>query len=211
MNPELICISGNTGSGKSTLTRVLAATTGWRAFVEDANTNPYLAEYLSSPTDWGLHVQLHYLARHLKDSESIRAARVPVVRDRSFYEGAEIYARELYASGLISERDYRLYWSLYEPIVALLPQPTVLLYLYASPDLLISRISQRARTNEHLISRDRVETTCRLYDEWIGGFKTCPVVRVDIADHDFLHDPNSVQYVLSRIREATDSSFGLHQ
>lgn len=200
MKSPLICICGNTGSGKSTLTKLIATALGCLPLVEVAQGNPYLDDYLLDPSQWGFHVQLHYLVRHLKDSPLIRESKITIIRDRSFYEGAEIYAKELLTSGRMSRRDYDLYQSLYELLLPNLPIPDALIYLCGDPETLLSRISRRSRQNEDRITKARLETTCQLYDAWIRDFVTCPVIKVTIADRDFLHRPAEISFLLSELK-----------
>src|SRR5438045_3513723 len=101
IKPKLVFISGNSGVGKSTLTHALAERLAWDSYVERPELNPFLSDYFLDVNRWALHVQLFYLARHLRDCTQIRERGRPVVRDRSFYEGAEIYVPHLLSEGVL--------------------------------------------------------------------------------------------------------------
>lgn len=197
---HFVVISGNSGVGKSTLTRLLGERLNWTSFVDNSEANPYLTEFLEDMRVCGLHVQLFYLARHFRDSISIELADRSIVRDRSFYEGAEIYARNLYQEGKLSERDWRLYRSLYEPIVAKLPVPNLMIYLRASVPLLMRRIAKRARRNEHTYTPEYLAQLNELYERWVQSVTVCPVLSVDVDSLDFLERPQDLDSLVEQIK-----------
>lgn len=197
---HFIVISGNSGVGKSTLTRLLAERLNWSALIDHAERNPYLFEFLEDMRFWGLHVQLFYLARHFRDSHSIESTDRSLVRDRSFYEGAEIYARNLHQEGKLSERDWRLYLSLYEPMISRLPVPNLMIYLQASVPLLMRRIAARARRNKHAYTPEYLTQLNILYERWINSFTLCPVLSVNVDSLDFLETPTDLDNLVGEIK-----------
>lgn len=168
-------------------------------FIEPADANPYLEEFLEDMGSWGLHVQLYYLARHLRDARLIDSDSNSAVRDRSFYEGAEIYARNLRRDGKLSERDWRLYRSLYDAILPQLPVPSLLIFLRAGAPFLNSRVQERGRRNEESLTADLLAKTNDLYDEWINSFTLCPVLRVQAEDFDFLNSSSDLDQLIHGI------------
>lgn len=196
-----VVISGNTGSGKSTLTRLLAKHLQWDALIEPADSNPYLPEYFRDQSALGLHVQMYYLARHLRDAHTINMAATSMLRDRSFYEGAEIYIRRLREEQLITERDRNLYDLLYQAMIPFMPVPNLVIYLRAPVSLLRERIAQRGRHNESFLSHDYLSHANVLYEEWIGRFRLCPVFVVDSTAVDFVKCPADLQALAERVRE----------
>jgi len=204
--PQLVFVCGNTGSGKSTLTELLAKELSAVPYVSVAEKNPYLTDFHADGRAWGFHVQLHYLVRHLRDSLSIAVETRTIVRDRSFYEGAEVYARELLETNCMTDRDYSLYRSLYETFLPMLPRPTVVIYLRSTPQLLLRRIALRARRNEQpYMTEDRLIRLNALYEAWIRTLTVCPVVTVDNDDYEFVKNGNDLSTIVQMVTRVLGS------
>ena len=170
VNKKFIAIAGNVGVGKSSLTRLLAERLGWEPFYEAVDDNPYLADFYRDMRSWSFHSQIFFLTRRLRHHRQLLDHPNSVVQDRSVYEDAEIFARNLYEQGNMAERDYRSYRELYEVLTQFLPPPDVVVYLRASVDTLLQRIRLRGREFEQNIDPGYLEQLNRLYEEWIEGF-----------------------------------------
>ena len=122
-----------------------------------------------------------------------------MLQDRSIYEDAEMFAKNLYRQGQMSDRDYGTYRELYEVLTLYLPPPDLVVYLRASVDTLISRIHQRGRDYERDISPDYLARLNLLYDEWIENFKLCPILTIPADQLDYVHQDGHLDIVTSVI------------
>lgn len=203
LNPEkkFVAIAGNIGVGKSTLTGILGEALGWEPFYEAVDENPYLADFYGDMRRWSFHSQVFFLSRRLQHHRQLVDHYGSVVQDRSVYEDAEIFARNLYARDQMSERDYRAYRDLYEGIRAFLPPPDLLVYLKSDVDTLLQRIKLRGRDFERDISPDYLQRLNQLYDNWIERWDSCAVLVVPANEMDFQHDDVARRVIIDSVRE----------
>ncbi len=181
-----VAVAGNIGVGKSTLTELLCYRLGWKPFFEAVSDNPYLSDFYADMHRWSFHSQVFFLARRLHHYHRLVEHPTSVIQDRTIYEDAEVFAENLYRQGYLSPRDYRTYRDIYEAVVTFLPPPDLIIYLKASETTLRRRIALRGREFERDISEEYLAQLNRLYDEWIQGFKLCPVLTILADDLDFV-------------------------
>jgi len=201
-NKHFVAIAGNIGVGKSTLTAILADAFGWKPFYEAVDENPFLADFYADMQRWSFHSQVFFLSRRLQHHRQLVDHPGSVVQDRSVYEDAEIFARNLFEKGQMSERDYSAYHDLYDGIRAFLPSPDLLVYLKGSIDTLQSRIKLRGRDFERDMSVGYLERLNTLYDDWIDRWESCPVLVIPADDMDFQHDEDVRHLVIEGVRES---------
>lgn len=198
---RFIAIAGNVGVGKSTLTALLAERLGWVPFFEAVDENPYLADFYADMQTWSFHSQIYFLSRRLRHHRQLLDHPNSVVQDRSVYEDAEIFARNLYLQQDMAERDYRSYRELYEVLTSFLPPPDLVVYLRASLPTLLERIAKRGRDYELAISPDYLERLNRLYEEWIENFTLCPVLTVPADELDFVANNSHLVLITEKVLE----------
>jgi len=196
---KFIAVAGNVGVGKSSLTRLLSEYLCWEPFYEAVDDNPYLADFYKDMKTWSFHSQIFFLSRRLRHHRQIVEWPGTVVQDRTVYEDAEVFAKNLYQQGLMSERDYRSYRELYETVIEILPPPDLVIYLRASVPTLLARIRQRGRDYEQDISPEYLEQLNVLYEEWIENFTLCPVLTVPADDLDFVHHNSHLELITARV------------
>ena len=157
MNKKFIAIAGNIGVGKSTLTGLLGSRFGWKPYYEVVDTNPYLSDFYERMKDWAFHLQVFFLSKRFEHHKKMIEEPETVIQDRSIYEDAEVFSRNLYYEGKFVERDYRNYLSLFKCMTSYLKSPDLLIYLRASVDTLQHRIRSRGRSCEKEIPREYLE------------------------------------------------------
>jgi len=201
---QFIAVAGNVGVGKSTLTRMLANRLDWEPFFEAVDDNPYLADFYSDMKAWSFHSQIFFLTRRLRHHRLLLDHPKSVVQDRSVYEDAEIFARNLHQQGNMTDRDYRSYRELYEVLTQFLPPPDMVIYLKASAATLQNRIRMRGREFEQDIDPAYLLRLNELYEDWIARFKLSPVLIVPADDLDFVANGSHLDLIVAKIREKLD-------
>jgi len=196
-----VTIAGNIGVGKSTLVTLLSRKLGWEPVFEAVAENPYLADFYDDMNRWSFHSQVFFLTRRLQQHHSLLQQPSAVLQDRSVYEDAEIFARNLYKQGHLSERDWASYFELYQTLAQLLKPPDLVIYLRASTATLRRRIAGRGREYERNIADTYLQDLNRLYDEWAAGFRLSPVLTVDTDNLDYVQYDEHLEQIWSRISD----------
>jgi deoxyadenosine/deoxycytidine kinase len=159
--------------------QLLSRELSWEPFFEPEANNPYLADFYRDMPTWSFQSQIFFLAHRLRAHRAILDHPGSVLQDRSVYEDAEIFARNLYLQGLMDERDYRAYHDLFYMMVDFLRPPDLVVYLRAPVDVLLERIRTRSRDFEREIPRPYLAQLNERYEEWVARFDLCPVLTVD--------------------------------
>lgn len=191
MKKTYVAIAGNIGVGKTTLTHLLMERFGWTGYLEKVVDNPYLPDFYQDMPRWAFQSQIFFLKERLKDHLQIQAAKNSCVQDRTIYEDAEIFARNLFERRLMLPRDYQCYHDMYQSIVALLSPPDLFIYLRASIWTLTSRIRQRGRDYEKNIDKEYLQQLNIAYDRWakrVAGKYSILVIDTDNYDMNRDHD-----------------------
>lgn len=198
---KFIAVAGNIGVGKSTLVKLLSEQLNWIPFYEPVTENPYLEDFYEEMGTWGFHSQIYFLMRRLRIHRKLIDEKGSVIQDRSVYEDAEIFAHNLFLQDAISERDYATYRELYQVLVEFLPPPDLIIYLRASLETLLFRISKRDRSYERTISASYLSELNELYEDWIEGFEMCPVLIVPCDNLDYVAKPQHLAMIIEKINE----------
>jgi deoxyadenosine/deoxycytidine kinase len=197
-----IVVAGNIGVGKSTLTALLAQRLGWTPFYEPNADNPYLADFYRDMRRWSFHAQVSFLAQRVAQHKALLERDTPAVLDRSVYEDAEVFARNLYQRGALSGRDWETYQGLYRTMSSLLRPPDLIVYLRASVPTLMRRIAQRGRDYERDIAPDYLISLNVLYERWISQFRASTMLTIDADALDFVSQPEDLDAVIGQITRA---------
>ena len=204
----LLAVAGMVGTGKTTLTHALARRFGFAVALESVDDeNPWLTPYYSpnpnAQKEFALRLQLHFLATRFHAMRKMRALGGGWILDRTWYEDAEIFARGLYENEVMSRHEYELYQRLYVELLtgpAARP-PRLLIYLHGSLDLVVARIGQRGREAERDMPPSYWKSLHARYASWIGEFRRCPVLELDIRDYDLLRDPAAIDDIAATVRQ----------
>ena len=193
-----IAIAGNIGSGKTTLTKMLASHYGWTPKFESVDFNPYLSDFYKDMERWSFNLQIYFLNKRFKDVVDISKTNEVVIQDRTIYEDAKIFAPNLHDMGLMSTRDFENYSDLFELMMSLVGNPDLLIYLKSTIPNLISQIQKRGRDYEQSISLEYLSGLNRLYEEWIAEYEH-PLLIIDADDLDFVNNPDDFSKIKDRI------------
>lgn len=192
-----LAIAGNIGVGKSTLTGILAERYRLHPVFEAAGENPYLEDFYLDMPRYAFHSQIFFLSKRLRQHLTEVNANERVIQDRTIYEDAAIFARNLFEEGVMEARDYRSYCQLYQAIAAALRPPDLLIYLRAEVATLRARIAERGRGYEASISTDYLARLNDLYERWIEGYDLSERLVIE-SDETDCSDPADLAQLLGR-------------
>ena len=194
-----VAIAGNIGAGKSTLTRLLSSTFNRVPVYEAVEENPYLEDFYRDMKRYAFHSQMFFLGKRLEQHLAQVNPGQRVIQDRTIYEDAAIFAHNLYAEGILSERDYRSYRQMYEAIGMALRPPDLLIYLEASLPTLRHHIAQRGRDYEAGIEDEYLERLNELYEGWIEGYELSELLVLPADELDFVRSDEDREKVLELV------------
>lgn len=199
-----IAVAGNIGSGKSSLTKLLSERFGWKAYYESVDDNPYLDDFYKDMKRWSFHLQIYFLSKRFKDHMEIINSPHSIIQDRSIYEDAEIFAKNLYEMGNMDERDYKNYVELFSIMTSFLKPPDLIIYLRASVDTLIHQIKLRGRTFEQNIPREYLERLNKYYENWITRYDLGELLILETDELDFVNDEKDFEKVVEKVTNALE-------
>jgi len=198
---KYLVLAGNIGAGKSTLVGLLADRLGFRPYFEPVAENPYLKDFYADMERWAFQSQAFFMSHRVKSHRALMDDPQSVVQDRSLYEDAEVFARNLHDRGSMTDRDWATYEGLYRSLIALLPPPDLVVYLRASVPTLKKRIALRGRGFEASIPDEYLAGLNRLYEEWLEGFDLAPVLVVPGDRLDFVAESRDLKAIVRTIEE----------
>ncbi|GGB84211.1 deoxynucleoside kinase [Dyadobacter sediminis] len=195
-----IAIIGNIGAGKTTLTQMLGEYFKWEVMYEAVEGNPYLADFYQDMERWAFNLQIYFLNSRFAQVQKIRSATYStVIQDRTIYEDAFIFARNLHDSGVLTERDYQTYLLLFETIIKTVSQPDLLIYLKADIPKLVAQIRKRGREFESDISVDYLQNLNNYYEDFTKNYDHGKIIEIDVNQMDFASNPNDFQFIVSKL------------
>ena len=202
-----IAIAGNIGSGKTTLTRMLAEHFHWTPKFESVDYNPYLADFYNDMERWSFNIQIYFLNKRFLDVVEINKHEEVIVQDRSIYEDACIFAPNLHNMGLMSTRDYENYASLFSLMVSLVKAPDLLIYLRSSIPHLVGNIQKRGREYESSIRLDYLKGLNALYEQWVENYKDGKLLILDVDKLNFEEKPEDFSRICDLIEAQLNGLF----
>jgi len=194
-----VAIAGNIGAGKTTLTRLLAKHYKWDAHYESVEENPYLDDFYGEMERWSFNLQVYFLNSRFRQILDILSSGKSIIQDRTIYEDAHIFAPNLHAMGLMANRDYNNYSSLFELMERLVQPPDLLIYLRASISTLVDQIHKRGRDYENSISIDYLSRLNERYEAWISTYTKGKLLIIDVDNLNFVDNPEDLGKIVDRI------------
>ena len=194
-----VAIAGNIGAGKTTLTKLLAKHYKWEPHYESVEENPYLDDFYGEMERWSFNLQVYFLNSRFRQILEIRESGKNIIQDRTIYEDSQIFAPNLHAMGLMPNRDYNNYKSLFELMERLVSPPDLLIYLRASIPTLVGQIHKRGRDYENSISIDYLSRLNERYEAWISKYKKGKLLIIDVDNLDFVENQEDLGSIIDRI------------
>lgn len=194
-----VAVSGNIGSGKTTLTGLLSKHYGWESHYEDVDGNPYINDFYAEMQRWSFNMQIYYLNNRFNQVLEIREGKKGVIQDRTIYEDAYIFAPNLHSMGLMTTRDFETYFSLFNLLDKFVQPPDVLVYLRASVPRLVSQIQNRGREYEEAIRLDYLKRLNERYEAWISTYDKGKLLIIDVDNNNFRDDPEDLGEIIRKI------------
>lgn len=199
-NPKHIAIAGNIGAGKTTLVKKLSSQFGWEPHFESVEDNPYLEDFYGNMKLWSFPLQIHFLHSRFNQVLKILESEKTIIQDRTIYEDAHIFAKNLHASGFMETRDFENYFSLFQTMSRQVSPPDLMIYLRASIPTLIEHISKRGREYESSISIKYLEDLNEQYEEWIADYKLGKILIIDVSQFDYVTNEEHLGEVVQKVR-----------
>jgi deoxyadenosine/deoxycytidine kinase len=194
-----VAIAGNIGAGKTTLTKLLAKHYKWEAHYEDVLENPYLEDFYNKMERWSFNLQIYFLNSRFRQILQIRESGKKVIQDRTIYEDAHIFAPNLHAMGLMPNRDFENYKSLFDLMESVVQGPDLLIYLRSSIPNLVSQIHKRGREYENSISIDYLSRLNERYEAWVHGYDKGNLLVIDVDYINFVDNPEDLGNIITKI------------
>jgi len=194
-----IAVAGNIGSGKTTLTGMLAKHYGWEPLYESVDNNPYLASFYQDMQRWSFNIQIYFLNSRFRQILDIRKRKKDVIQDRTIYEDAYIFAPNLHEMDLMATRDFDNYTQLFELMTQFLQAPDLLIYLKADVSTLVTQIHKRGRAYEDSIRLSYLENLNEKYEKWISNYKDGKLLVVDVNTIKFAEKPEDFGEIINKI------------
>ena len=194
-----VAIAGNIGAGKTTLTKLLAKHYKWDPHYESVDENPYLDDFYGEMERWSFNLQVYFLNSRFRQILELRETGKNIIQDRTIYEDANIFAPNLHAMGLMTNRDFSNYSSLFELMENLVTPPDLLIYLRANIETLVGQIHKRGRSYENSISIDYLSRLNERYEAWITKYSTGKLLIIDVDNLNFVDNPEDLASVIERI------------
>ena len=194
-----VAIAGNIGAGKTTLTRLLAKHYNWEPQFEDVLENPYLEDFYNKMERWSFNLQIYFLNSRFRQILQIRESGQKIIQDRTIYEDAYIFAPNLHAMGLMTNRDFENYKSLFDLMESVVQGPDLLIYLRSSIPNLVAQIHSRGRDYENSISIDYLSRLNERYEAWVHDYSKGNLLIIDVDNINFVDNPEDLGDIINRI------------
>ena len=194
-----VAIAGNIGAGKTTLTKLLAKHFQWEPQFEDVLETPYLEDFYHTMERWSFNLQIYFLNSRFRQILELRQSGKAIIQDRTIYEDAHIFAPNLHAMGLMTNRDFENYRSLFDLMESVVKGPDLLIYLRSSIPNLVAQIHKRGREYENSISIDYLSRLNERYEAWIHNYNKGPLLIIDVDNINFVDNPEDLGNIITRV------------
>ena len=202
-----VAVAGNIGTGKTTLTKMLADHFQWQPHFESVTDNPYLADFYTDMKRWSFPLQIYFMTHRVKSHLGITLKMASAIQDRTIYEDANIFARNLFEQGLMEDRDFKYYIEIYKVLCSSLQPPDLMIYLRAGIPKLVDQIQMRGRDYEDAIRLDYLKRLNERYEAWIGDYKLGPLLIFNVDDMNFQENPEDLSKIITQVESTLNGLF----
>lgn len=195
-------IEGVIGVGKTTLARLLQPQMEANLLLEVFEENPFLSNFYSDRARYAFQTQIFFLlSRYHQQNRSIPqllAEGKPLISDYTFEKDA------LFASINLKGDELEMYYRVHEALAEKMTPPSLVVYLRASTETLMQRITMRDRPYERNMEVGYIQELNQAYDDFYltGGQRKTPVLVIDSNTLDFVHRPEDLDLIENRVRQA---------
>lgn len=197
----ILAISGNIGTGKTTLSNALATQLKCDLLDEDVNSNAFLPRFYNNMQRWAFHSQSAFLISRAEQIIARVSARIII--DRTIEEDIFVFARALARQQILDSEEYKLLIRIFEVISKDMPVPDMTIYLYSETESIIERVSERGNAYEAKISKEYISMLDVVYREWRSSLKGRPIVDISTDEYDF-RLPGDVGRIVELIKSFAD-------
>ena len=194
-----VAVAGNIGAGKTSLAELLSKHYSWEAHFEDVIDNPYLDDFYSHMERWSFNLQVYFLNSRFRQLKNFKASNKDFIQDRTIYEDSSIFAPNLHAMGLMNQRDFNNYQSLFGLMESVVEGPDMLIYLRSSISNLVHKIHKRGREYENSISIEYLSRLNERYEAWISTYDKGKLLIVDVDQYDFVENKDDLGKIIEKI------------
>ena len=194
-----IAIAGNIGAGKTSLTELIAKHYNWEANFEDVIDNPYLDDFYNHMERWSFNLQVYFLKSRFQQLLSFKDNKKTIVQDRTIYEDAYIFAPNLRSMGLMTNRDFNNYDSIFKTLKSFVKDPDLLIYLRSNIPNLVDQIHKRGRDYENSISIEYLSRLNERYEAWIQSYDKSNLLIIDVDNIDFVENKDDFKSIYHRV------------
>ena len=194
-----VAVAGNIGAGKTSLAELLSKHYSWEAHFEDVIDNPYLDDFYNHMERWSFNLQVYFLNSRFRQLKNFKASNKDFIQDRTVYEDSRIFAPNLHAMGLMNQRDFNNYQSLFGLMESMVEAPDMLIYLRSSIPNLVHKIHKRGREYENSISIEYLSRLNERYEAWISTYDKGKLLIVDVDQYDFVENKGDLGRIIEKI------------
>ena len=176
----------------------------WQAHFESVTDNPYLSDFYDDMKRWSFPLQIFFMTHRVNAHQNITEGQSSAIQDRTIYEDANIFARNLFEQNLMEERDYKNYLEVYKVVTSSLQPPDLMIYLRKSLPKLQEQIKKRGRDYEQDMPADYLMNLNRYYDEWIQNYDLGNKLVIESDHLDFVANRQDFDAICKKVVESLD-------
>ncbi|MFC4768495.1 deoxynucleoside kinase [Effusibacillus consociatus] len=202
VKPHFITVEGPIGIGKTSLAEAISERFGFVLLKEIVEENPFLGKFYENIEEWSFQTEMFFLCNRYKQLRDIESRHL--LAGQSVVADYNIFKNTIFARRTLSGSELAKYLTIYDILTADMPQASLIVYLNASVDTIMSRIAKRGRPFEKNIEKEYIRVLQHDYNNFFDSFKkthpTVPVIDINGDEVDFVERESDLEAVLMRIQ-----------